>query len=340
MRFCFIDAQKAVYPLTVLCRVMQVSRGGYYAWRHRAPSARSARDAALLGKIRSFHQASRQRYGSPRIFDDLRAEGEAVGKKRVERLMRQHRIQGKYRKRFVCTTDSDHEDPVAPHLLHQRFEAAKPDVVWSSDMTQLWTPQGWLYLAIVLDLFARYVVGWALRSDITRQLVLDAVAMAIGRRRPKPGLIFHSDRGSQYAATDTQRLLRAHGIRASMSGVGNCYDNAVSESFFSSFKIELGDAFPSRSQGRTDTFEFIEAFYNPYRRHSFNGNISPRVAEAFFARNGRRPTGVNDLLAEKCCISATMTSPAKAAPSPAVQMIQSPLTAVRIQCQEDSILSI
>jgi putative transposase len=255
MRFKFIDAEKVWYPLTVLCRVMEVTRGGYYAWQDRKPSAHSERDAELLAKIRVFYDASRKRYGSPRIYDDLRADRETVGGKRVARLMRDNGIVGKYRRKFTSTTDSDHDLPVAPNLLNRQFDAPKPNAVWASDITQLRTPEGWLYMAVVLDLFARYVVGWALRADITRQLVLDAVNMAITSRRPAAGLIFHSDRGSQYAAKDTKKLLDAHGIAPSMSGVGNCYDNAVSESFFSGFKNELGDTFPSRSQGCSDAFE-------------------------------------------------------------------------------------
>jgi transposase InsO family protein len=204
---------------------------------------------------------------------------------------------------------------VAPNLLKRHFEASRPDVVWTSDITQLRTPEGWLYLAIVLDLFARVVVGFALRADITRQLVLDAVRMAIDSRHPDKGLIFHSDRGSQYAAADTETLLRTHGMTPSMSGVGCCYDNAVSESFFSSLKIELGDTFPSRRQGCTDIFEFIETFFNPVRRHSFNANISPRDCEAFFARHGRRPTGVKDLLGQYAGDIAVMSSQVEATPS-------------------------
>ena len=298
MRFKFIDAEKRTYPLAMLCRVMQVSRGGYYAWRNREPSAWSQRDAELLAKIRTFYQASGKCYGSPRIYDDLREDREQVGEKRVARLMRENGIVGKHRRKFTSTTDSDHELPVAPNLLNRQFDVPWPNAVWSSDITQLATPEGWLYLAVVLDLFARAVVGWALRNDITRNLVLEAVGMAIATRRPPSGLIFHSDRGSQYAAKDTEKLLRTHGITPSMSGVGNCYDNAVSESFFSSFKNELGDTFPSRTQGRSDAFVFIETFYNPRRRHSFNGNVSPLCCEAFFARNGRRPTSVKDLIAE------------------------------------------
>lgn len=309
MRFVFIDAQKRRFPLTVLCRVMQVTRGGYYVWRTRKPSARHERDAELLGKIRAFHKASDKSYGSPRIFDDLRAARERVSEKRVARLMRQDGITGKHRRKFVSTTDSKHGLPVAPNLLGQCFDVPRPNAAWASDITQLATPEGWLYLAVVLDLFARVVVGWALRNDITRQLVLDAVRMAIAARRPAPGLIFHSDRGSQYAACDTEKLLRAHGMAASMSGVGNCYDNAVSEAFFSSFKNEIGDTFPSRRQGRSDAFVFIETHYNPRRRHSFNGGLSPLECEAFFARNGRRPTGVKDLLAEADALALHTTPP-------------------------------
>ncbi len=323
MRFKFIDAQKHTYPLAMLCRVMQVTRSGYYAWRTRKPSVRSQRDAELLAKIRTFHQASGKSYGSPRIYDDLRADREKVSEKRVARLMRQNGIVGKHRRKFKSTTDSNHDLKVAPNLLNQQFDVPRPNVVWSSDITQLATPQGWLYLAVVLDLFARVVVGWALRSDIARHLVLEAVRMAIDARHPPQGLIFHSDKGSQYAAKDTEKLLLAHGITPSMSSTGNCFDNAVSESFFSGFKNELGDTFPSREQGRTDAFVFIETYYNSYRRHSFNGNISPLDCEAFFARNGRRPTGVMDLVAEADALLLNTTSPGKqgAVPSAGVNAI-------------------
>jgi len=334
VRFKFIDAEKATYPTVVLCRVMNVSRGGYYAWRNRKTSDHDKRDAALLVKIKAFYKASHRRYGSPRIYDDLRGDKEPVGKKRVERLMRQNNIVGKHRRKFVCTTDSNHDLPVVPNLLKQKFEAPMPNMVWTSDITQLRTLEGWLYLAIVLDLFARYVVGWAVRADITRQLVLDAVTMAIGRRTLEKDLIFHSDKGSQYAAADTKKLLTNHGMTPSMSGVGCCYDNAVSESFFSGFKNELGDTFPSRSRGRTDTFTFIETYYNPYRRHRFNGNISPRDCEAYFARNGRRPSGVMDLVAEKIWVPGAANSPTEGAPSRVPGFEVMPITAVDVQCRE------
>jgi len=341
MRFAFIDAEKESYPLTVLCRVMQVTRSGYYGWRNRKPSAREQRDATLLGSIRAFHEASRRRYGSPRIWDDLREAGEAVSQKRVERLMRQNGLFGKHRRRFKpATTDSQHDRPVAPNLLNRQFEAERPNVTWSSDITQLSTPEGWLYLAIVLDVFARTVVGWAMSERITRHLVLNAVNMAILNRRPDPGLIFHSDRGVQYAADDTATLLTRHGIQPSMSGVGCCYDNAVSESFFATLKVELGEVFPSRSQARSDVFQFIETYYNPYRRHSFNGNISPLDCEAFFAQHGRRPTGVKDLLAERAKVGIQSNAPVEGAPSHVSQPIQPVCTAVQAQCREVHILSI
>lgn len=334
MRFKFIDAEKARYPLTILCRVMQVSRWGYDRWWQRKSSAHAQRDKALLVKIRTFHDASHKRYGSPRIFKDLRANQEAVSKKRVARLMRDNGIVGKHRQKFRCTTDSNHNRPVAPNLLKQQFHAPRPDAIWASDITQLRTPEGWLYLAVVLDLFARTVVGWALRADITQQLVLDAVTMAIRSRNPREGLIFHSDRGSQYAAADTEALLRGHGITPSMSSVGNCFDNAVSESFFSGLKIELGDTFPSQSQGRSDIFQFIETYYNPYRRHSFNADMSPQDCEAFFERTGRRPTHINDLVAANTYNMLVTRSQGKGAPSSSPGFALTSITAVETQCTE------
>lgn len=340
MRFKFIDAEKDNYPMTVLCRVLHVTRSGYYAWYQRALSAHAKRDAALLQKIRQFYQASGQRYGSPRIYDDLRNDREAVGKKRVARLMRDHYLVGRHRRKFRCTTDSKHQLAVAPNLLKRRFEARQPNAVWSSDITQLWTPQGWVYLAVVLDLFSRYVVGWALRSDITRKLVIAAVTMAIDWRKPAAGLIFHSDRGSQYAAQDTKALLRTHDVVCSMSGVGNCYDNAVSESFFAALKNELGDSFPSRKQAHSDTFEFIEAYYNPYRRHSFNGNVSPRDCEAYFMQNGYRPSSVMDLVSQNFTGQRPTVLTDQVPPSHIPRRCHTPIAAVESLSREVCILPI
>lgn len=299
MRFAFIAAEKVFYPITILCRVMGVSTSGFYAWLNRPASARTQRDQELTKKIVTFHKTSGGKYGSPRIHTDLLADSERVGKKRVERLMRQSGIKGKRTRKFRCTTNSKHSKHVAPNLLQQQFDVDRPDIVWASDITQLATPEGWLYLAVVLDLFARYVVGWALSERITRHLVLDAVSMALERRRPEAGLIFHSDKGSQYAATDTKKLIEKHGLRPSMSGTGNCYDNAVSEAFFGRFKEELGDTFPSRHQARLDCFEHIEVFYNRQRRHSYNGHLTPLETEQYYGRHGRRPQGIADLLAER-----------------------------------------
>jgi transposase InsO family protein len=333
VRFSFVDAEKAHYPITVLCRVMGVSTSGYYAWANRRPSARARRDLELTKKILAFHRASRGNYGSPRIYTDLLAARERVGRKRVERLMRQSGIEGKRSRKFRCTTDSTHSKPVAPNLLKQRFDVDRPNVVWSSDITQLATPEGWLYLAVVLDLFARYVVGWALSHRITRHLVLDAVKMALGRRRPEPRLVFHSDKGSQYAAGDTRELLDAHGLRPSMSGTGNCFDNAVSESFFGRFKEELGDTFPSRQQARLDCFDYIEIFFNRQRRHSYNAYLTPLDTEQFFARHGRRPRGIDDLLAEDWpLVSLHATRGGGAVPS--AQPCYPIRTAVRLSARE------
>lgn len=304
MRFAFIEAEKARYPVTVLCRVMAVSTSGYYAWRNRRPSARAVRDLELSQKIVAFHKASNGRYGSPRIHTDLLADNERVSKKRVERLMRQSGIAGRRSRKFRRTTDSNHNQYVAPNLLQRQFHVSRPDRVWSSDITQLCTPEGWLYLAVVLDLFARYVVGWAVSERNTRHLVLDAVRMALGRRAPEEGLIFHSDKGTQYAAADTAELLKQQGLRPSMSGTGNCFDNAVSESFFARFKEELGDTFPSRHQARLDCFEFIEVFFNRHRRHSYNSQLTPLETEQYYARHGRRPSGIDDLLAERRSLSS------------------------------------
>jgi transposase InsO family protein len=313
MRFRFIDAEKANYPVVVLCRVMEVTASGYYAWFCRGVSAHAKKDQELLEKIKTFYMASKGRYGSPRVHGDLLVDGERLGRKRVERLMRQNRLAGKRRRKFTCTTNSKHSNKIAHNLLNRHFDIDCPNVVWTSDITQLWTPEGWWYLAIVLDLFARFVVGWAMSSRIKRQLVMDAVRMALLHRQPDSGLIFHSDQGSQYAAKDTEKLLITNGITPSMSGKGNCFDNAVSESFFSRLKEELGDSFPSRGQANADVFEYIEVFFNRERRHSYNGNLTPLECEQFYACHGRRPSGIADLLANGDA-GGKIAAPEKGAP--------------------------
>jgi transposase InsO family protein len=236
MRFAFIDTYRDQYPVELMCRVLKVSRSGYYAWRKREPSKRKMANQKLLALIKEIHQQSKGRYGSPRIYQALLALGYRYNRKRIARLMRQHGIQGKRPRRHKVTTDSNHRLPVAPNLLQQQFKVQAPNRVWCGDITYIATRQGWLYLAVVIDLFSRRVVGWSMRTDLTRQLVIDALQMALRRRRPPVGLIHHSDRGSQYASGDFQAVLAANGIRPSMSGKGNCFDNAPVESWFASLK--------------------------------------------------------------------------------------------------------
>ena len=239
MKFDFIHAKKASYPVAVLCEQLGVSRSGYYAWAKRAESPRSRSDRELGLEVAAVHQESRGRYGSPRVHAELRARGRHVARKRVARLMRQQGLAARRRRRFVRTTDSAHRQPVADNLLARQFSPGQPNCTWATDITYVATRQGWLYLAVVLDLFSRQVVGWAMGQTIDTQLVLGALDMALKSRKPPQGLLHHSDRGSQYASADYQRALEQRGIRCSMSRKGNCWDNAVVESFFSSLKMEL-----------------------------------------------------------------------------------------------------
>ena len=288
MKFAFIAAEKAVFPVRVLCRTLEVSRAGFYAWRTRPPAARTQADQRLGLEIQTIHAESRQRYGSPRVHAELRHRGHRPSRKRVARLMRQHRLCARRRRRFRITTESQHDRPVAPNVLDRQFAVAAPDTTWVTDMTYLWTDEGWLYLAVILDLFSRAVVGWALRARITRHLPLQALIMALGRRRPPGGLVHHSDRGSQYASADYQRVLATHGILGSMSRRGNCWDNAVAESFFATLKVELAhDArWPTREVAQREVFEYLEQFYNGQRRHSSLGYLSPVAFERQWATAG------------------------------------------------------
>ena len=286
MRFRFIQAEKAIYPVRVLCRTLAVSCTGFYAWCQRGLSLRAREDAALKVEIRAAHAASGKRYGSPRIHADLKAGNQHVGRKRVARLMRQEGLEGQRKRRFRVTTDSRHSLPIAANLLNRDFTVSVPNKVWVSDITYIWTREGWLYLAAILDLFSRRVVGWSMDSHIDRDLALDALGMALATRRPEPGLVHHSDRGVQYASVDYQRQLQDHGIACSMSRKGDCWDNAVAESFFSTLKAELVHRtdYVSRSQARASVFEYIEVFYNGRRRHSALGYISPVEHEAAATR--------------------------------------------------------
>jgi len=277
VRFAFIQVEKAIYPIRELCRVLEVSAGGFYAWCGRTPSKRQRRDAALKVSIRALHAASRQTYGSPRIHRDLREASERVGRNRVARLMREEGLQSRRKRRFRVTTDSNHSHPVARNVLAREFQAAAPNERWVSDITYVWTREGWLYVAAILDLFSRRVVGWSADGRIDEGLVSGALAMALHTREPKPGLLHHSDRGSQYASDEYQRRLRERDISCSMSRKGDCWDNAVAESFFATLKSELvvHQDYLTRDQATASIAEYIEVFYNCRRRHSFLGHVSP-----------------------------------------------------------------
>ena len=284
MRFCFIEDHRDAYPVRTMCAVLEVSPSGYYAWRDRPESARRVADRGLAADIRRIHADTRAVYGSPRVHAVLRTEGRRVSVNRVARLMRHHGIQGRYKRRVPRTTDSNHSLSIAPNLLEQEFTVAAPNQVWLADITYVPTTEGWLYLAVVLDLFARKVVGWAMSETMPQALAIDALKMAIAQRRPGPGLLHHSDRGSQYAAHAYRHLLEENGMRCSMSRKGNCWDNAPMESFFGSLKTELDDdVFDTRQKARTEIFSFLETFYNSRRLHSAIGYRSPNEWEQIAA---------------------------------------------------------
>ncbi len=280
MRFRFIGAEKAEHPIARLCRCLQVTRSGFYAWRRRPESAHAQADRRLRVAVRAAFERSRRRYGSPRIHRELRDEDVRVSRKRVVRLMREEQLQARPRKRFKATTDSNHTEPVAPNVLAREFTAEAPNQRWVGDTTELLIGAGAkLYLAVLLDLFSRFIVGWALSAVNDRHLVIKALRMAIQRRCPDAGLLHHSDRGSTYASEDYQSILEANGITCSMSRCGNCYDNAAMESLFSTVKIELGEHFESYADAKRQVFDYIELFYNPQRRHSTLDYVSPAMYE-------------------------------------------------------------
>ena len=299
MRFRFIEAEKAYYPIRLLCRCLEVSRSGYYAWRTRRVSARVKQDARLKVEISASHSASRRTYGSPRILRDLREDGHRVSRKRVARLMRDLGLEGRRKRRFRATTDSQHRFPVAPNLLMRDFDVEAPNTAWVTDITYLATLEGWLYLVVILDLFSRRVVGYAMSERIDRELVLEALREALMHRPGARDLIHHSDRGSQYASHDYREALDQAGITCSMSRRGNCWDNAVAESFFGTLKVELLYELPlqTNSATRSAVGDYIDAFYNVRRRHSSLDYQSP---VEFELKNGGpggfapRPLVMND----------------------------------------------
>lgn len=281
MRYQFIRDHREQYRLDVMCRVLEVSVSGYHSWRRRPISKRTQQDALLEQRIRDTHQRSKGRYGAPRVHAELRAEGLRVSRKRVARLMRLGGLRAKGKRRWVQTTHSSHTMPVCPNLLARQFEVQQPNQVWASDLTFLPTREGWLYLAVTLDLHSRAVVGYAMDTQMPATLPLAALQMAARRRLPSPGLVHHSDRGSQYASGLFQAELARMRARGSMSRKGDCWDNAVVESFFSSLKRELMDEniFETREVARQAVFEFIEVFYNRQRRHSTLGYLTPHEFE-------------------------------------------------------------
>ena len=280
MTFAWIDAEKAEFPIATLCQVLQVSPSGFYASRGRPESTHTRDDRRLKVLVQASFAESKQRYGSPRVHEDLTEQDERVSRKRVVRLMQEDGLVARQRKRYKLTTLSDHDQPVAANLLDRQFDADAPNQRWVGDTTEFVIGgSGKLYLAAILDLFSRFVVGWAISAVNDRHLTIKALETALKRRCPDAGLLHHSDQGSTYASEDYQDVLDTHGIICSMSRRGNCHDNAVAESFFSTVKSELGEHFDSNGEAKMELFDYIEVFYNQRRRHSTLGQISPAAFE-------------------------------------------------------------
>jgi transposase InsO family protein len=287
MRYCFILRHEQAYAVTRLCKLLSIGRSGYYAWKKRKPSQREQENQVLIEHIRRIHQLSRRAYGSPRVHAQLRKQGWSCSRKRIARLMRQDGLQGRRKHRKVTTTDSQHDYPIAPNLLNRDFHAEKPNQKWVADITYIPTEEGWLYLAGVLDLFSRKIVGWEMSNQIDADLAENALRMALYQRRPGANLLHHSDRGRQYASHTIRDILAANHIQVSMSKRGDCYDNAVMESFFGTLKNEWvhHQKYQTRYEARTDIFAYIEGFYNTVRLHSTLGYLSPNEFEARFSQS-------------------------------------------------------
>jgi len=268
---------QAEYTVVEMATILQVSRSGYYRWLRQPQSRRTQANERLWHAITHVYVRHRGCYGSPRITRELHDQGRPCGRHRVARLMREHGLQAKAAQRVKITTHSDHHEPVAPNLVQRRFRADQANALWVSDITYIWTDERWLYLAVVLDVYNRKVVGWCLSERLTKELVLEAIQQAVDRERPGAGLVFHSDRGCQYASQAVRHLLLDHQLRQSMSGKGNCYDNALMESFFHTAKVELihQEKYYTRSQARQSIFEYIEVYYNRQRKHSALGYVTP-----------------------------------------------------------------
>jgi putative transposase len=279
--FAFIEAHKDQWPVRLMCETLEVSPAGYYAWLVRPPSFQEQRREALLVLIQGIHAEAKQRYGSPRVHALLAAREEPCSVNTVAKIMRDNDIRAKSARKFRCTTDSNHPPPVAPNVLGRQFDPQRPNESWVADITYVPTREGWLYLAVVEDLYSRKVVGWSMAESMESRLVVDALEMAVQRRLPGEGLVAHSDRGSQYASDHYQSLLGKHGITCSMSGVGQCWDNAPAESFFASLKKELThhEDYQTRQEARASIFEYVEVFYNNQRLHSSLGYVTPAAYE-------------------------------------------------------------
>lgn len=286
--FRFIDAERATYPVSLLCRVLKVSRSGYYAWLRRPPSRRSLQDRTLTARIREIHERSRRTYGYPRVHAEFASVGIECGRRRVARLMREDGLRGCMRGRRRSTTRRDDRSPPAPDLVDRRFLAASPDRLWLADITYIPSREGFIYLAFILDACSRKVVGWSMANHLRAELVADALEMALWRRNSPSGVIHHSDRGSQYTALSFGERLEEAGVFPSMGRVGSALDNAMAESFVSTLKAEMGEGLlPTREAAMTAVFDYIEGFYNPTRRHSSIGYMSPAEYEMALAEEVR-----------------------------------------------------
>ena len=277
MRYQLIEDYRDMFPIHLLCQVLTVSRSGYYAWRIRPVSQREMANCELMKKIKVVHEDSWETYGSPRVYQELKAQGISCSENRVARLMQSHGIRAKQVKRKKMTTKANAAHLVAPNLLNGNFTAERPDEKWLADISYIPTAEGWLYLAVIMDLFTRLIVGWSMAARMTSSLVEAALEMALQQRQPPPGLLHHSDRGSQYTGKDYQILLKSNIIEVSMSSTGNCYDNAPIESLFGTLKTELVHhrAYRTREEAKSDIFFYIEGFYNRRRRHSALGYLCP-----------------------------------------------------------------
>jgi len=281
VKYRFIDRHKKAWPVYLMCKVIGVSVSAYHAWRKRPESVRKQENIKLIPMVREIHKSMRQCYGTRRMAKALRQRGIDCGRCRARTLMRLAGVQVRTKKRFVNTTDSKHDMPVAPNVLDRNFDVQEPNQAWVSDITYIWTASGWLYLATVMDLYSRRIIGWSMDVSMTRKLVMDALTMAFWRRKPGQGCIHHSDRGSQYCSDDFQQLLRQYGMVCSMSRKGNCWDNAVMERFYHSLKSEqvyFAD-YQTQKEARTDIVDYIEMFYNSCRAHSYLDYLSPNEYE-------------------------------------------------------------